>query len=78
MTTKPGPSQSFSVCGNCTHRVEGECRRFPPQVTVVMMPVQTALSAPRLQPTPIACFPPVEEDLHCAEFAGQYTLMKGN
>ena len=48
------------------------------QVTVVMMPVQTALSAPRLQPTPIACFPPVEEDLHCAEFAGQYTLMKGN
>ena len=31
------------TCANCMHRHENQCRRYPPQVTVLMVPVQDAL-----------------------------------
>ncbi|ACI52211.1 hypothetical protein Gdia_2466 [Gluconacetobacter diazotrophicus PA1 5] len=44
------------------------CRRFPPQVTVVLVP-QAAPRVGQLAPQPFATFPPVVPEHVCGEFA---------
>ena len=72
------------TCGSCKyyilHRGSSECRRFPPQVTVLLIPVQRGMAlpganGPSLQPSPVAAFPPVGPDEHwCGEWASRLLL----
>jgi hypothetical protein len=62
-------------CKHCNHRHENECRRFPPQVSVIMMPVQSVIGqGPKLQPNPVCTFPMVEDDLWCGEYAVKLSM----
>lgn len=65
-----GPARR--TCRQCRHHgVEGMdivCRRFPPQVTVVLVP-QGAPRAGQLAPQPFATFPPVVPEHVCGEFS---------
>jgi hypothetical protein len=62
-------------CKHCDHRVENQCRRFPPQVSVVMVPVKNALTpGATLQPNPVCTFPMVEDDLWCGEHAVKLSM----
>lgn len=60
------------TCRLCRHHgVEGSdvvCRRYPPQVTVVLVP-QGAPRVGQLAPQPFATFPPVVPEHVCGEFA---------
>jgi hypothetical protein len=60
------------TCRFCRHHgVEGNdvvCRRYPPQVTVVLVP-QGAPRVGHLAPQPFATFPPVVPEHVCGEFA---------
>lgn len=59
-------------CLACKHHASeaGDvvCRRYPPQVTVVLVP-QPAPRAGQLAPQPFATFPPVVPEHVCGEFA---------
>ncbi len=63
-------------CGECSHFLpntpagsEGECRRYPPAVQIVMMPSAVATGrGPSLTPQPLSTFPAVTDDLLCGEF----------
>ena len=58
------------TCAHCKYRHEDECHRYPPHVSVVMVPVNNALSVrPSLQPSPVAAFPNIGEDSWCGEFS---------
>jgi hypothetical protein len=62
-------------CKTCKYKVDQECRRFPPQVSVVMVPVKNVLSQGQsFQPKPVCTFPMVEDDLYCGEFAVKMSL----
>jgi hypothetical protein len=58
-------------CRRCRHHgVEGTdvvCRRFPPQVTVVLVPAPPPRVG-QLAPQPFATFPPVVPEHPCGEF----------
>ncbi|GBQ28700.1 hypothetical protein HLH34_15280 [Gluconacetobacter azotocaptans] len=66
------PGAAARSCRQCRfHGLEGPdvvCRRYPPQVTVVMVP-QPAPRAGQLAPQPFATFPPVVPEHVCGEFA---------
>jgi hypothetical protein len=64
----------IGICKDCKFRVDGECRRYPPQVSIVMMPTKVAVAGPTLQPSPLATFPPVEDDLWCGEFTVRMSI----
>lgn len=62
-------------CSTCIHNSESECHRFPPQVTVVLIPQRHALSGQtQIVPTPIACWPQVPNEGMCGEYVGKTSL----
>jgi len=66
---------NIASCSSCKHRKEDECRRFPPQVSVVMIPNQTALSGMQLQPSPVAAFPNIADDSYCGEYSVKFSMV---
>lgn len=57
------------TCAKCRHKHGEECRRFPPQVSVVMIPHHSQLTGkPSFTPSPVAAMPIVEDDLWCGEW----------
>ena len=64
----------MSTCKSCKYRNDDECRRHPPHVSVVMIPSKSALSGMSLNPSPVAAFPNVNEDLWCGEYAPKMAL----
>ena len=63
-------------CKTCAFIHDNECRRDPPQVSVVMVPTQTVLQkGPTLQPSPVAAFPPVDENCWCGEYQVRMEFM---
>ena len=66
---------NFATCKTCKHKVDSECRRFPPQVSVVMMPIKNVLTqGATMQPNPVCTFPMVEDDLYCGEYEVKLSL----
>ena len=65
---------NFASCHHCRYRHEDECRRYPPHVSVVMIPTKTALSGMQLEPSPGAAFPNIADDPFCGEFAVKLSL----
>ena len=65
---------NIASCHSCKHRKEDECRRYPPHVSVVMMPTQTALSGMQLQPSPVAAFPNIADDSYCGEYEVKFSM----
>lgn len=66
------------TCATCIHHFQSECRRFPPQVSVIMVPQRNVLAAQtQIQPTPVACFPQVTPDLSCGEWSSGEPLFVG-
>ncbi|WP_043458947.1 hypothetical protein [Gluconacetobacter diazotrophicus] len=67
-----GSVASARTCRQCRHHAveagDVVCRRFPPQVTVVLVP-QAAPRVGQLAPQPFATFPPVVPEHVCGEFA---------
>ena len=60
---------SQGTCDTCCFRVQSECRRFPPQVSILPLPVQDlAHSQDRIQPTPVGAFPQVAPEIWCGEY----------
>lgn len=67
--------QQLNTCDNCTHREGEECRRYPPTVSVVMIPQKSVMAAGmQLQPSPVSAFPVVQPHLWCGEWAGGFQL----
>jgi hypothetical protein len=50
-----------------------ECHRFPPQVSVVMLPTpqnrMALTTTPAFSPSPVACFPPTDPTNLCGEYS---------
>lgn len=68
----------IATCKNCNHYLpddvesknpQGLCRESPPQATIVMLPVKTALGQGAMQPQTIAAWPPVQENQWCGKHA---------
>lgn len=72
---RAAPSEGQSCRGCRWHAVEKPdvvCRRYPPQVTVLMVPAPPPRVG-QLQPMPFATFPPVNPDAPCGEWTPQRT-----
>lgn len=57
-------------CHQCRHSAEENglvCRRYPPQVTVLMVPAPPPRVG-QMMPQPFATFPPIDPDRPCGEW----------
>lgn len=66
-------------CGTCKHsglelgpskEMQRFCRRFPPSVSAVAVPVQT-VQGPTFVVQNVAAFPAVRDDWDCGEYASK-------
>lgn len=64
-----------NTCMNCNHRHQDQCRRYPQQVTVVPIPVQT-LQGAAMKMQAIGGWPLADKDTWCGEWAGTYRLQQ--
>lgn len=66
--------QRTQTCMNCLHRHEAQCRRYPPQVTAMVVPSQNAVGqlVPAIQV--LGAWPQADEASWCGEWAGKFRL----
>jgi len=56
-------------CINCHYNDTNSCRRYPPSVSIVMVPrISLVTQKTELQPTDMACFPAVQGEHWCGEW----------
>ena len=56
-------------CITCKFNEGGACHRYPPQVSIVLVPRMSLVNQKtELQPTDMAAFPAVQEGHWCGEF----------
>lgn len=65
-------AERTQTCTTCMHRHENQCRRYPPQVTVLMVPVKDALGRMAAQLGSKGAWPEAAADSWCGEWAGTY------
>lgn len=77
MSTKPLFGQSCSTCqfsvpDNTLGNIA--CRRYPPQVCVVMVAVETAMGGKQMMPQALPSFPTLSETMWCGEWKKSLSL----
>lgn len=66
-----GDARSCRTCRwHATEQQDVVCRRYPPQVSVLMVPAPPPRVG-QLQPAPFATFPPVNPEAPCGEWTAQ-------